>query len=148
MIKQSQTSHPFNLMADMLAQCIGYGLRGWLYIALLYIVFFDAPHQYAEYACLTLLSTSIKSTNKVLIIQLLDKCLRGNKIAPLQHTCLTSLGICAKGVQCHCPSRTYACSNSLMWKWHVTMTYPLMKFSVSSSFIPCGTIIESIKVLL
>ena len=32
-----------------------------LYIALLYRVFFDAPHQYAEYACLTLLSTSIKN---------------------------------------------------------------------------------------
>ena len=44
--------------------------------------------------------------NKVLIIQLLDKCLGGNKIEPLWHTCLTLLGTCAKGVQYYCPSYT------------------------------------------
>ena len=66
--------------------------------------------------CLTLLGTCIKTCsivkelNKVLIIQLLDICLRarGNKIAPVQHSCLTSLGTCAEGMQFYCPSRTYA----------------------------------------
>ena len=48
-----------------------------------------------------------KCKNKVLIIKLLDKCLRGNKIAPLQHAWLTSLSMCAKGVQFYCPSCTY-----------------------------------------
>ena len=33
--------------------------------------------------------------------------MRSNKIAPLQHTCLTSLSTCAKGVQFYCPSHTY-----------------------------------------
>ena len=33
--------------------------------------------------------------------------MRGNKIAPLWHTCLASLGTRAKGVQFYCPSRTY-----------------------------------------
>ena len=39
---------------------------------------------------------------------MLDKCLRGNKIAPLRHTCLALLGTCAKEVQFYCPSHTYA----------------------------------------
>ena len=34
-------------------------------------------------------------------------CFRGNKIASLQHSCLSSLGTCAEVVQFHCPSRTY-----------------------------------------
>ena len=38
---------------------------------------------------------------------MLDKCFMGNKIAFLWHTCLPSLGTCAKGVQFCCPSRTY-----------------------------------------
>ena len=38
---------------------------------------------------------------------MLDKCLRGNRIAPLQHAYLSSLGTCAKGVQFYCPSHTY-----------------------------------------
>ena len=40
-------------------------------------------------------------------MQLLDKCLRGNKIAPLQHAYLALISTCAKGVQYYCPSRTY-----------------------------------------
>ena len=56
----------------------------------------------------------------VVIIQLLDKCLRGNKIASkeslqhacltlhgTQHTCLTLLGTCAEGLQFYCLSLTY-----------------------------------------
>ena len=34
--------------------------------------------------------------------------MRRNKIAPLQHLCLASLGTCAKGVQFYCPSCTYS----------------------------------------
>ena len=37
------------------------------------------------------------------MIQLLDKCSRGNKIAPLWHSCLASLSTCTKGVQFNCP---------------------------------------------
>ena len=33
--------------------------------------------------------------------------MRGNKIAPLQHSCLTLLSTSTKGVQFYCPSRTY-----------------------------------------
>ena len=40
-------------------------------------------------------------------IQLLDKCLRGNKIASLRHMRLPSLSTCAKGVQFYYPSHTY-----------------------------------------
>ena len=36
--------------------------------------------------------------------ELLYKCERGNKIAPLQHKCQEK---CAKGVQFYCPSSTY-----------------------------------------
>ena len=59
---------------------------------------------------------------------MLDKCLRGNKIALLQHTCLASLGTCGKGVQFHYPSRTYAaipyCTlfsifNLLCWLYYI-----------------------------
>ena len=66
--------------------------------------------------CLTSLSTCIKNCSIIvnlkeikyyLLIQLLDKCLRGNKIASLRHSCLTLLGTCAKGVQFYGPSRTY-----------------------------------------
>ena len=31
----------------------------------------------------------------------------GNKIAPLQHSCLAFLGTCAEGVQFYCPSHMY-----------------------------------------
>ena len=41
------------------------------------------------------------------MIQLLDKCLRDNKIAPLQHGRLTLLSTYAEGMQFYCPSRTY-----------------------------------------
>ena len=51
--------------------------------------------------------STVNLKNKALIIQSLDKCLRGNKIAPLWHTCLTLLSTCAKGVQFNCPSRTH-----------------------------------------
>ena len=34
--------------------------------------------------------------------------MRGNKIAPLRHVCLTSHGTWAKGVQFYCPSNTYS----------------------------------------
>ena len=40
-------------------------------------------------------------------MQLLDKCLRGNKIVPLQHACASPLRTCVKGVQLYCPSCTY-----------------------------------------
>ena len=49
----------------------------------------------------------VKKWNKILTIQLLDKSLRVNKIAPLWHVCLTSLSTCAKRVQFYCPSRIY-----------------------------------------
>ena len=64
--------------------------------------------------CLTSLGTSIKNYsivkqwNKVLITQLLDKCLRDNKIAPLHHPYIALLSTCAKSVQFYCPSHTYA----------------------------------------
>ena len=50
----------------------------------------------------------VKQENKVLIIQLLDKYLRGAiKLHPFS-TCLASLSNCAKEVQFYCPSRIYA----------------------------------------
>ena len=75
-----------------------------------YKAIFDALLQHM---CLTSLGICIKNCsivkqwNKVPIIQLLDKCLRDNKIAPLQHVCLASLSTCTKMVQFYCPSRTY-----------------------------------------
>ena len=39
---------------------------------------------------------------------MLDKCLRGNKIAPLQHAYLALVSTCANGVQFYNPSHTYA----------------------------------------
>ena len=39
---------------------------------------------------------------------MLDKCLRGSKIALVQHSCLASLSNCAEGVQFYFPSCTYA----------------------------------------
>ena len=60
------------------------------------------------------LASCIKNCSKViqwstyyLMIQLLDKRYRGNKLARLQHACLDLLSTCAKGVQFYCPSRTY-----------------------------------------
>jgi hypothetical protein len=44
---------------------------------------------------------------RVLIIQLLGKCLRGNKIAPLRHEGRAERGPSAEGVQFYCPSSTY-----------------------------------------
>ena len=38
---------------------------------------------------------------------MLDKCKRGNEIAPLWHKCQAKWGMCAKGVQFYCPSSTY-----------------------------------------
>ena len=40
--------------------------------------------------------------------ELLDKCERGNKIAPLQHKCQVKQGMHAKGVEFYCSSSTYA----------------------------------------
>ena len=61
--------------------------------------------------CLALVSKiAVYLSNEInyyLIVQLLDKCLRGNKIAHLQHACLVLLGTCAKEVQYYCPSHTY-----------------------------------------
>ena len=39
--------------------------------------------------------------------ELLDKCERGNKIAPLWHKCRGKWGINAKAVQFYCPSSIY-----------------------------------------
>ena len=37
----------------------------------------------------------------------MDKCERGNKIAPIQHACLASLSSCANIMQFYFPSLTY-----------------------------------------
>ena len=83
--------------------------------------------------CLTSLGTCIKnsSVGKVLIIQLLDKCLRNNKIAPLWYACLTSLSTCAKEVQFYCPSRTYAANPYCTIFQFITLLWSCQFFQLS-----------------
>ena len=59
------------------------------------------------------------------MIQLLEKCLRGNIIAPLQHACFALLGTCAEGVQFYCLSCTYPAIP------YCISTYYLSKFLLS-----------------
>ena len=76
--------------------------------------------------------------------------MRGNKIAPLQHTCLTSLGTCAKGVQFYCPSHTYPaipyCTIfsifSTLWPlaWPFAMQISLLLFKIGGESCTLYTI--------
>ena len=54
----------------------------------------------------------------VLIIQLLDTCLRGNKISPLRHACLALLSTCDKGCKILLPL-LQLCSNYLLHYFYI-----------------------------
>ena len=58
----------------------------------------------------------------MLIIQLLDKCLKGNKIAPLR-----SLATCAKGMEFYCPSRNYPAMSFILH--YFSLFNPLYPYS-------------------
>ena len=54
---------------------------------------------------------------------------RGNKIAPLWHACLTSLGTSAKGAQFYYPTRTYPAIPFFT-------IFPFLKHCAISSYFP------------
>ena len=56
--------------------------------------------------------------------------MRVNKIAPLWHTCLTSLSACAEGGQLYCPSCTYAAIPYCCF--HLSFQFPLHQRNFSN----------------
>ena len=55
-----------------------------------------------------------KKWKNIAIKELLDKCERGNKIAPLWHMCQAKQGMHAVEVQFYCPSSNYPAIISLI----------------------------------